>query len=273
MSWERENYELCKQNQEQYVKDSFINDPEERARIETIIQQVPRERTLLDVGCGYGVFLHLLKNHIDIFSVGLERSQNSLTVGKSMFDLNLVQGTADVLPFYDCSIDVITVLEVIEHLPYEAFEKSLQEIERVSRKWIIISVPFCEKRIFIRCPYCGCEFNPYYHFRSFTKKDLVNLFNKFNLVTVTGVIPTLKLPFIHRFLKIYRDKIQFFPELTICPACGYKRKSMTGAISTEQREKSLETYLTKLRQSKEWLLKKIPWWKQYRWIIACYKKK
>lgn len=56
------------------------------------------------------------------------------------------------MPFTDNSFDLVLCCEVLEHLPFEKFEKCLKEIKRVSRKDIIISLPhfgpqirFCSK--------------------------------------------------------------------------------------------------------------------------------
>lgn len=51
---------------------------------------------------------------------------------------------ADVraLPFEDSSFEVVTAFEVLEHLPWDDFERALLELKRVSRKYVIISLPY-----------------------------------------------------------------------------------------------------------------------------------
>lgn len=46
------------------------------------------------------------------------------------------------LPFGDGSFDVVLAYEVLEHLPYEEFEKALKELRRVSNQYVLISLPY-----------------------------------------------------------------------------------------------------------------------------------
>ena len=44
------------------------------------------------------------------------------------------------LSFKNKEFDVVVCLDVLEHIPYELIQKSLKEINRVSKKYAIISV-------------------------------------------------------------------------------------------------------------------------------------
>lgn len=52
-----------------------------------------------------------------------------------------VAGSVLSLPFGDTAFDVVTCFEVLEHLPYDDFTKALEELRRVSRRHLILSVP------------------------------------------------------------------------------------------------------------------------------------
>jgi len=46
------------------------------------------------------------------------------------------------LPFDDTSFDVIMACEVLEHIPFEDFRVALAELARVSRRFVVISLPY-----------------------------------------------------------------------------------------------------------------------------------
>lgn len=45
------------------------------------------------------------------------------------------------LPFPNASFDVVTAYEILEHMPYEKSLRGMQELQRVSSEWVIISLP------------------------------------------------------------------------------------------------------------------------------------
>jgi len=64
---------------------------------------------------------------------------------------------ADVrnLPFKDNEFDAVVAYEILEHLPFEDFEKALQELKRVSNKHIIISLPYRSTGFEFICKFPG----------------------------------------------------------------------------------------------------------------------
>jgi len=59
-----------------------------------------------------------------------------------------VVGSVFNIPFKNNVFEVVACFEVLEHLPYENFKKSLQEIFRVCEKYTVISLPQDMKRTY-----------------------------------------------------------------------------------------------------------------------------
>lgn len=98
-------------------------------------------QSILDVGCGEGFTLeNLRKNKIGKELAGIDFSKHAIEIGNKMHpSLSLKYGTIYHLPFKDNSFDLVICSEVLEHLEHP--EKALLELERVTRKNCIISVP------------------------------------------------------------------------------------------------------------------------------------
>lgn len=100
-----------------------------------------KPESILDAGCGEGFSLNQLKeNNIGKKLEGLEYSKISINLGKKVFPhLNIKKGSVYNMPYKNSSFDLIVCTEVLEHL--EDPKKGLLEIMRVSKKYIIFSVP------------------------------------------------------------------------------------------------------------------------------------
>lgn len=100
-----------------------------------------RPRSILDVGCGEGFILEKLReSKIGEELVGIDFSKDAIQIGKGLHPkLSLKVGSIYDIPFKPNSFDLVICSEVLEHL--ENPEKALLELERVTKKNCIISVP------------------------------------------------------------------------------------------------------------------------------------
>ena len=97
--------------------------------------------TVLEVGCGEG---HLIKRiqrdypnrQIAGFDITYGIVEQAVSAAK---DVSFLQASADQMPWLDDSWDVVVICEVMEHLSEP--EKALLELQRVTRKGCLLSVP------------------------------------------------------------------------------------------------------------------------------------
>lgn len=97
--------------------------------------------SILDAGCGEGFTMNKLReNGIGKKIEGIEYEKDAIDFGKKIFpNLIIKQASIYDIPYGNNSFDLIICTEVLEHL--EDPTKALREILRVSKKYLIISVP------------------------------------------------------------------------------------------------------------------------------------
>ena len=97
--------------------------------------------SLLDVGCAKGFMLYDFARLIPGLTFqGVDISEYALENSLSGVQKSLTLASCDNLPFDDNSFDYTISITTIHNLDYQGCLKSLQEIERVSRKGSFITV-------------------------------------------------------------------------------------------------------------------------------------
>lgn len=200
-----------------YVERHVRGSASEMDRMRRTVALVPAGvQSLLDVGAGHGVFLEMLRAARGISGVGIEITSAKVDYARRRgIDLRL--GDASRLDFADREFDVVVSCEVLEHLPFGVYEAARRELSRVARRWVIVTVPYDERRRFVRCPYCSARINPDYHFRSFSPSSLDGLMSGFRLrqrLALGHMRRPLLVDFARRF-------VGGWPDFLVCPACGY----------------------------------------------------
>jgi len=97
------------------------------------------EDTVLDVGCGTGVLLALLKGtRPGVHVVGIDPDQKALEIaGKRLHgheNVELIRAFAESLPRADESVDVCLSTFALHHMPGETKQKAVREMHRVLKK-------------------------------------------------------------------------------------------------------------------------------------------
>lgn len=109
----------------------------------TLLEEIRKRnpKTILDVGCGEGFTLDLIeKEGIKAKLEGVDFLKTAIDIGKKERPhLNLKVGTIYDLPYKDNTFDMVICSEVLEHL--EDPKKALDELQRVTKKYVVLSVP------------------------------------------------------------------------------------------------------------------------------------
>lgn len=237
----------------------------EQDRLKATKDLLPDESmSLLDVGCGNGAFLKYLEDsNKSMKIVGMETSEAARNM--KMCQSEVSKGSIEKIPYENKQFDIVTCLEVIEHLPVTIYEASLRELERVASNYILLSVPYKEARVQATCPYCGCKFNPVYHLRTFDDEQLENIFDNFKPVKVSKVfIDSFVFAEILRKIN-YNYRIKWEPHL-ICPQCMYqeedKRKKDGSALIEGYADSTFIKTIKKI----------LPKVSRPHWIVVLYKR-
>jgi len=265
-------YERC----ELWKAERYLENEAEQRRFNLTAQLIPEGvNSILDIGTGNGAFLRYLEDHDKCLTKmkGLEAA--GTPIAKKVCRAEIYRGSIADLPFTNASFDLVSALEVIEHLPFGVFEKGLQEIQRVAARYILISVPYNERRIKVRCSYCGCNFNPDYHLRSFSGQALKCLFERFGLSKLIFVkksyYPGIR--FISQFLpERLRPSfsIEKYPQV-LCPQCGFSPSRTTSLADPAFNTSYFEQH--KIKKPTEFLKRLVPRFNRTYWSIMLYIRK
>lgn len=153
-----------------------------------------KPQRILDIGCAKGYLVYLFNEQgIDAYGVDI----SSYAISKAPEEIKDKLYTLDIeeenLPFPDNLFDLITIVEVLEHL--NSFEHLIKEIKRILKKngYILITTPTPKGR------YAKADET---HINVQSRRFWVELFNKDNLILVNNIWHSFKATFLKEFKKI-----------------------------------------------------------------------
>jgi len=79
-----------------------------------------RGRRLLEIGCAYGFFLNVVRQHGFEVS-GIEYSRAAVAWAQKNTNLDIRQGTVETVPIPEGAFDVVCFWDVLEHVPDPGF--------------------------------------------------------------------------------------------------------------------------------------------------------
>lgn len=152
-----------------------------------------KPNTVLDVGCGEGfTLMRLHKEKIGKKLSGIDNMEQAIKLGKKLHpQFKIEKGDIYKLPYKDNSFDLVLCMEVLEHL--ENPVAALKELKRVSKKYVLLSVPneplFTIQRFFRgqNIKKLGSHPEHIQHWSTTSFKKLVSQF--FHLVTFETPLP------------------------------------------------------------------------------------
>ena len=115
-----------------YIRPDYLS-PDRMAtyayQIKEALQSTPS--SVLEIGPGSGIVSHVLRaNGIRVTTLDIDPRLQPDVVG-SVTDL----------AFLEDAFDTVLCFQVLEHLPFDALEPCLRELDRVARSSVILSVP------------------------------------------------------------------------------------------------------------------------------------
>lgn len=119
--------------------------PADWKRTSFVLEQLRPGGLLLDVGAGAGQFANMLAS-TELWDSVTALDHTRFGKYREYFDgMQRADASIVELPFEDDHFDVVTCMEVLEHVPDDVLLPGIAELRRVCRGQLVMSVPFQEQ--------------------------------------------------------------------------------------------------------------------------------
>lgn len=163
----------------------YRNSVSEKERVNDLMALLPGAMdSVMDIGARDGFISRLLAERADrVTALDLE-----LPVIEHP-RVHCVKGDVTALDFDDGVFDLVFCAEVLEHIPGAILQNACDEMARVSRRYVLIGVPYKQDIRLDRttCRACGKTNPPWGHVNSFDEARLKNHFPGFKIVKASFV--------------------------------------------------------------------------------------
>ncbi len=128
----------------------------------------------LDAGCGNGYLASRLAERVGGHSTGTDLSLARLKEARVLFPaVRFTRASLFDQPFPDRSFDLVTAVEVVEHL--ESPPDALKELKRLSSRYVLVTVPYRGRLEILHCPHCNQSYYHDGHIQSFDEDRMKSL--------------------------------------------------------------------------------------------------
>lgn len=151
----------------------FRFNPREQERIQSLFKMMPPGQSALDVGARDGYLsMRLSEHYASVTALDLEMPQIENP------RIQCVKGDITKLPLPSGAFDLVLCAEVLEHIPPDGLRQACAELMRVSKKHVLIGVPYRQdlREGRTSCRSCGRKNPPWGHVNSFDRAKLEGLF-------------------------------------------------------------------------------------------------
>ena len=122
-------------------------------RVNETVNMIPQDvSSILELGCGDGRILRAVSSKVHETGIDID------SVRIKLFPGNKIIGDISKLPIKSMMFDMVLCCEVLEHLDNKTLYFTLEEIQRVAKRYILITVPFKETLSAQWRKCCECRF-------------------------------------------------------------------------------------------------------------------
>ncbi|MGV3631569.1 MAG: class I SAM-dependent methyltransferase [Bacteroidota bacterium] len=168
-----------KDNEKFYEAFDWSTFTDANENIKAVKEFIPEDvHSIIDIGCGNGLITNELGKTYRV--LGVDRSKKAL----EFVTTEKLESSCDHIDVADESFDMVFSSELLEHLNDEIYFGTLKEFKRISKKYILISVPFDESlsKGKIQCEKCNYIYHRNLHMRSFNEEVFKTHFPEYKVL-------------------------------------------------------------------------------------------
>ncbi|MTI22749.1 class I SAM-dependent methyltransferase [Fulvivirga sp. RKSG066] len=157
-----------------------VTDIRNKNKVDKLFKLIPEDvNTVIDIGCGNGLITNELGKHYDVLGVDINESKLKFV------ETNKLKSSCDSIPKPDKSFDMVFSSEMIEHLDDDLFNRTMNEFDRLSKKYILITIPNKEPlhKLVVKCKNCHKLYHKNGHLRSFDTNSVKSLHPNWEVIT------------------------------------------------------------------------------------------